>query len=149
MSSSRRNTSLHAPACAGFHGARRSGGKSLVSILFFIVLVGGIYSVFFKNDTPTEAVGSSVTTTQQKNANVVVIYTTKSCEPCDRAKAWMKLRGVKFEERDVEHWPPYQKELEAYGGRVVPVIVVNGEAQHGFFSAYLQDALDGKKMGDQ
>lgn len=140
---------LRACACAGFHDVRKNSGKSLVGMLFLIALAGAIYSVFFKKDTPQEAVGSSVAATQPRKANVVVIYTTKSCEPCDRAKAWMKQRRVQFEERDVEHWPPYLKELEAYGGRVVPVIVVNGEPQHGFFSAYLQDALNGKKIGDQ
>lgn len=143
MTRGRRNASLPA------HARESSSGKSLVGMLLLIALVGGIYSVFFKKDTPLEAVGSPVAATQQKKANVVVIYTTKSCEPCDRAKTWMKLRGVQFEERDVERWPPYQKELDAYGGRIVPVIVVNGEAQHGFFSASLEDALNGKRNAHQ
>ncbi len=91
----------------------------------------------FKSDkagkTEAEAVGPTVPH--------VVIYTKPSCEPCDRAKVWLKQRQVAFEERDVQASTTYEEELKNYKSRIVPVIVVNGEPLYGFQYAYLDEAL--------
>lgn len=126
----------------------RAHGRSLVFLLVLIAAAGAIWSVFMKpKAASTEA--TTATTTGAKKQPAVIMYSAPRCEPCDRARTWMTQQGIRFEDRDVESWPPYQRELEALGSRIVPVILVNDKPQFGFFPAYIDEALanDGKYGG--
>jgi len=109
-----------------------------VGFLFFVLLAYGIYALAFK---PGDKVGKNEIRATAPVVPDIVIYTTPSCEPCDRAKAWMTRRQIAFKERDVEASAIYADELKNYKSRIVPVIVVNGEPLYGFQSAYLEQAL--------
>lgn len=112
----------------------RADGISLVGFLFFVLLAYGIYILVFKtNNDSAEATGLAELH--------IVIYTTPSCEPCNRAKTWMTQRQIAFEERDVDASTTYAEELKNYKSRIVPVIVVNGEPQYGFQPAHFEKAL--------
>lgn len=116
----------------------RNSGRSRVSLLIFALMTYGFYALVTK---PSNKVANKDAETTIPIAPQIVIYTTPSCEPCDRAKAWMKQRKIAFEERDVEASAAYEEELKNYKSRIVPVIVVNGEPQYGFEWAYLDDAI--------
>ncbi len=115
-------------------------GRSLVFLLVLVAAAGAIYSVFMKQK-PAPAEAAASTATGPKKQLAVFMYSAPQCEPCDRARSWMTQHGIAFEDRDVESWPPYQRELEALGSRVVPVILVNNKPQYGFFPAYIDEAL--------
>ncbi|HET7845505.1 MAG TPA: glutaredoxin family protein [Xanthomonadales bacterium] len=119
-------------------------GRAIVALLVLIAVAGGVYSMFLKPKDATPAAQA----TPAKPTGPVLFYSAPDCEPCDRARTWMTNRGVRFEERDVDAWPPYARELEALGSRIVPVIIVNGEPQYGFFPAYIEAALRGEKIDD-
>lgn len=64
----------------------------------------------------------------------VVVYSTKICPYCDRAKALLRQRGVAYEEVDVTNDPDKRAWLvTATGGRrTVPQIFIDGEGIGGF-----------------
>jgi len=62
----------------------------------------------------------------------IQIYTTTFCTECLKAKAYMRQKGIAFEERDVENNLDYRREFYARGGKGVPYLFVNGQAMHGF-----------------
>ncbi len=117
----------------GFSGPANARGISLVGLLVFALLAYGVYAWFTKPraaaepDTPPEL--------------HVVIYTTPSCEPCNRAKTWLTQRQIAFEERNVEGSPTYEADLKAFKSRIVPVIVINGEPEFGFLPAHLEQII--------
>lgn len=115
-------------------------GRSLVFLLLLIAAAGAIYSVFMQ-PKPAPAEATAAAATGPKKQLAVVMYSAPQCEPCDRARTWMTGHGIRFEDRDVESWPPYARELEALGSRIVPVILVNNKPQYGFFPAYIDEAL--------
>lgn len=116
-------------------------GRSLVFLLLLIAAAGAIYSVFMQpKPAPAEATAAAAKGASRKQL-AVVMYSAPNCEPCDRARTWMTGHGIQFEDRDVESWPPYARELEALGSRIVPVILVNNKPQYGFFPAYIDEAL--------
>src|SRR5690349_2661860 len=97
-----------------FH--RNVRGRSLVGLLVLIAVAGGVYAMFMKPKEAAPPARAAAT----KRAGPVLFYSAPDCEPCDRARTWMTQHGVRFEERDVEAWPPYARELEALGSRIVP-----------------------------
>jgi len=117
-------------------------GMSRLSILALLLVGYVLYALAFK--TGGKAVNHEAATAAPAVPIplTLVIYTKPSCEPCDRAKAWMSQNHLAFEERDVESSPSYQEDLKNYKSRIVPVILVNGEPQYGFEQAYLEDAVD-------
>lgn len=132
---------------AGWSGPqvrRKAAGRALLWVLLLIFVGYGIHGYYSKPKVSLPAAADAAQSSAPWKLELVLFYTTTNCEPCDRARAWMKGRNVRFEERNVEKWPPYQKELESYGGRIVPVIVVNGDAHHGFLPASLDAALRGE-----
>jgi glutaredoxin len=65
-------------------------------------------------------------------AKPMVIYTSASCAHCQRAKAFMRARGIAFREMDVGSSRRARKELERMGARGVPVLLVGGARLDGF-----------------
>lgn len=64
----------------------------------------------------------------------VEVYTTSYCPFCDRAKALLKRKGVKYHEIDVtdDHALRLTMIERAGGRRTVPEIFINGEIVGGF-----------------
>lgn len=55
----------------------------------------------------------------------VIIYTTRTCPHCSRAKNLLKRKGVSFQEIDVTEDAQKRQEAESrYGWMTVPIIVI-------------------------
>jgi glutaredoxin len=75
----------------------------------------------------------------------VVIYSTNSCVYCKQAKAYLKSKGVGFEEKYIDDDEAVRKELmDKIGGafRGVPVIDIGGEMLQGFDRVHINLALE-------
>ena len=64
-----------------------------------------------------------------------ILYTTPSCNVCDRARADLVADGVDFEERDVMKDKAWFNEVLRYAVSV-PVLVRDGKAQVGWKGAH-------------
>lgn len=72
----------------------------------------------------------------------VKIYTTTTCPYCKMAKDFLKKKGVKFEELNVEKNPKAATEMVAKSHQMgVPVLDVNGKIVVGFNKQAIQKAL--------
>jgi len=76
-----------------------------------------------------------------KGRQKVVIYTTKRCGYCRKAKAWFRQKGIAYSERDIEASSRARKEFEKMGGRGVPVILVGKQRINGYDESRLRTAL--------
>jgi glutaredoxin len=74
-------------------------------------------------------------------AGDVIMYGTKSCGYCARARSYFNERGVAFEERDIETSATAHAEWQSLGGVGTPLIVIHGERFHGFDPRRLDAAL--------
>ena len=54
----------------------------------------------------------------------VVMYSTKWCGFCKKAKAYFQQKGIAFSEHDIEASSNANKEYKSYGGGGVPLILV-------------------------
>lgn len=91
------------------------------------------------------ACGPSVppATAAQRARVRVVMYTTRWCPVCARARGWLHARGIPFVEHDVERDPRAMARLRRLSPeRVVPVIDVEGEVLVGFVEEDLRRAID-------
>ena len=63
----------------------------------------------------------------------VIVYTTRVCPFCVRAKALLNAKGIEFEERTVELSPEGRQFLiDLSGRRTVPQILINETPIGGF-----------------
>jgi glutaredoxin 3 len=73
---------------------------------------------------------------KEGNASVakVEVYTTSYCPFCDRAKALLRRKGVKFQEIDVTDEPELREVMttRAGGRRTVPQIFIDGKIIGGY-----------------
>lgn len=80
-------------------------------------------------------------------ANTVIVYTQKSCGPCQEEKVWLTQQGIIFEDRDIRENETYFQEAINLGASSTPVTLVDSEdgkpvVIHGFDMEQLQKALD-------
>ena len=127
-------------------GLNRSkvAGRAFVVLLVLIAAAGGLYSMYGEPN-PALQPQAGAAKAEPFKVKSVVLYTGSDCEPCDRARVFFKQRNIRFEERDVEKSPTAMREIEKLGSRIVPVIVLNGEAFYGFLPAQLDAELRGEK----
>ena len=72
----------------------------------------------------------------------IVIYTTKDCPFCKRAKEFFKKHNIKYSEKDVGNDEKAAEEMiKLSGHHGVPVINVDGEIIVGFDEEKLKEAL--------
>jgi len=71
----------------------------------------------------------------------VIIYTTKTCGYCIKAKQHLAARRIPFKERDVEESPAARTEFSRLGGRGVPVILVGAARMDGYDETRLAGLL--------
>lgn len=78
----------------------------------------------------------------------VIIYGASWCGPCHQAAAYLKARGVRFVEKDIEQDRSAAREMNAKlsragkAGGSIPVIDVRGRVLVGFDPGAVQRALD-------
>lgn len=71
----------------------------------------------------------------------VVIYTTRRCGYCKKAKAWFSRKGIAYTEYDVENSNKGQRDYKELGGHGVPIILVGEQRLNGFSEDQLGAAL--------
>ncbi len=65
--------------------------------------------------------------------NRIVVYSTRWCGYCIRAKALLDDKGIPYEEVLLDDEPEFRKRLfELTGGWTVPQVVIDGEPVGGF-----------------
>jgi glutaredoxin len=62
----------------------------------------------------------------------VVMYSAQWCGYCKRAAAYLRKRGIPFENVDVENTSRGVREYAQLGGRGVPIILVGGDRMDGY-----------------
>ena len=71
----------------------------------------------------------------------VVIYTTRRCGYCKKAKAWFSRKGIAYTEYDVENSNKGQRDYKELGGHGVPIILIGEQRLNGFSEGRLGAAL--------
>lgn len=71
----------------------------------------------------------------------VIMYATKSCGYCAKARAYFQSRNVTWDERDIEDSTKVWDEWHELGGVGTPLILIDGERFQGFNQAQLDSAL--------
>jgi glutaredoxin 3 len=70
----------------------------------------------------------------------VLIYTTRWCGYCVRAKALLDAKGVAYEEVSLDDSPSFRRDLhELTGGWTVPQIVIDGTPIGGYTELWRLD----------
>ena len=98
--------------------------------LALVFAVAGPVSAIAASDTVTKA--------QTKPALNVIMYATKTCGYCVKARQWFTSHKMAWDERDIETSAAAHKEWEELGGVGTPFIVVNGKNFNGFMEAALE-----------
>lgn len=61
------------------------------------------------------------------------IYTKTLCEDCNRAKAFLKSKGIQFEDIDIlKNKPAHEEMVKHYGVDVCPLIIIDDQVMVGF-----------------
>lgn len=77
-----------------------------------------------------------------KLMNKIIIYTTPTCTYCRMAKAFFRVRGINFEEKNVHYDKEAKVEMiKKSGAMAVPVIDFDGEIIVGFHRNKLLELL--------
>ncbi len=77
------------------------------------------------------------------SARKIVIYTQPDSLPCEAVKLFLKDRGAKYEERNVEEDEAIVRELkEKYNSRSTPTVVIGDEVLIGFDPERIDELLE-------
>jgi len=72
----------------------------------------------------------------------VKVYSTRTCPWCDKMKAYLKEKGIPFDNIDVTSDPAAQKEMIEKSGQMgVPVTELNGTIIIGYDKNAVNDAI--------
>jgi glutaredoxin len=89
------------------------------------------------------AVGGLPFETRQASAKYpVTLYASKSCQPCDAARQWLRGRGVPFGEFSVDNDRSVAQLQQRFGSTTVPVVTVGGQTVSGFSAGDMQSYID-------
>ena len=66
------------------------------------------------------------------SGGAVKIYTATWCTWCERAKTYMRSKGIAFNEYDVENSVVGRQEYKRLKGKGVPIILVGNQRMNGF-----------------
>lgn len=75
----------------------------------------------------------------------ITLYSTSRCAHCKQARQWLKQRGLRFQEFDIERNQRAFKDYQRLGARGVPVLLINQQRIDGFDPKRLEAVL--KKAG--
>ncbi|MFC1664790.1 glutaredoxin domain-containing protein [Pseudomonadota bacterium] len=87
---------------------------------------------FFELKSINTYVETQDTSNTNSYVNNVVMYSTKWCGVCKRAKAYFRNHNIAFTEYDIEESQSACKEFNRNGGRGVPLILLGNIKMHGF-----------------
>lgn len=74
---------------------------------------------------------------------MVKVYTTNTCPWCDKAKNYLKSKGIEFQELNVQDDMAAREEMVKKSKQMgVPVLDVNGTVIIGFDKAAIDTALN-------
>lgn len=71
----------------------------------------------------------------------VIMYATRDCGYCAKARAYFDARGIAFEERDIDASADARREWKEKGGVGTPLILINGRHMQGFDQSGLDAML--------
>jgi mycoredoxin len=71
----------------------------------------------------------------------VLMYTTKSCGYCARAREYFTAHGIHWTEIDIESSAQAAADFEALGGKGTPLIFIDKKRIFGFDQAQIESAL--------
>lgn len=71
----------------------------------------------------------------------IVMYVMPDCGYCAAARAYLKQRGLAWQEHDITTSQSAAKEFSARGGQGTPLILVDGTVVHGFNAQRMDAAL--------
>lgn len=75
-------------------------------------------------------------------SRAVIVFCQDGCAPCEWVKAFLEVKGVAFEERDVRTDPNAVRELvEKYRSNSTPTVIVGDEVMIGFDPERLEKML--------
>jgi glutaredoxin len=109
-----------------------AGGANSVAMRGTISVGDGITAVPDSGRGAKTASEEFATATIAPRPGEVWIYTTPDCGYCKRAKEHMRLRNVRFVEKDITASAVYKSEFRAIGGRGVPVSLSNNQRINGY-----------------
>ena len=116
--------------------------------IFIILLVFAVLATLKENGmlgSPAALQNTPMPTVQGINGREqpsVVMYATKSCGYCRRARVWMTENDIVWDERDVEASSSANREMRALGGRGVPTFLIGGsDVIKGYNVATLREKL--------
>ncbi|MHC1788801.1 glutaredoxin family protein [Solidesulfovibrio sp.] len=72
---------------------------------------------------------------------VVELYVTNWCPYCTKAKAYFDGKGIAYTMYDIDKDPAANLRFKRYGGRGVPLVMINGTAVAGYSVAEFEKAL--------
>lgn len=62
----------------------------------------------------------------------ITLYSTRRCPHCSQAKQYLKRKGLRFKELDIEGDARARRAYERLGARGVPVILIGDQRVDGF-----------------
>ncbi|MEO8460503.1 MAG: glutaredoxin domain-containing protein [Dokdonella sp.] len=89
----------------------------------------------------TLMVGGAMAAGTAKASPQVIMYATKTCAYCAKARAYFRSHNVTWEERDIEDSTKIWDEWHDLGGVGTPLILIDGEKLQGFDQTRLDAAL--------
>jgi glutaredoxin-like YruB-family protein len=72
---------------------------------------------------------------------VVELYVTNWCPYCTKTKAYFDGKGIAYTLFDIDKDPAANMRFKRYGGRGVPLVMINGKAIAGYSVAEFEKAL--------
>jgi glutaredoxin len=84
---------------------------------------------------------AAATTAATQHRPEVLMYATRECPYCAKARAYFQAHGVAFREIDIDASAQARQEWQDKGGRGTPLIYVDGQRIEGFVAAKLDAAL--------
>ena len=72
---------------------------------------------------------------------VVELYITSWCPYCAKAKAYFDAKGIAYSVYDIDKDAAAEMRFKRYGGRGVPLVMINGTAISGYDVAGFEKAL--------
>lgn len=74
----------------------------------------------------------SPATTESATTRKVVMYSTRACPYCKKARTYFRNQGIPFVEYDIEKNQKAKRRYDKFGGRGVPVIFIGKKRLNGF-----------------
>lgn len=84
---------------------------------------------------------SLIGTVEAGKSKQVVMYSTSWCGVCKDARKYMRTKGIRYMEYDIEKMPSRQREFKRLGGKGVPLITVGEQKMSGFSASRLESML--------